>query len=67
MEWVEVRDEANAVIWKSPEVASVAFEKIESMLRILDIQTSQVVSGYQLGPGQRVVIVKDGDLPANAE
>lgn len=60
MEWLEVRDATGTVVWKSEELASLAVDRIENTVKVLDMDTSQMMGVYILRLGEKAVLMPKG-------
>ncbi len=61
MEWVEVRDAKGELVWKSPELEHCGIDQVGDTVKVFDLDSSQIVAGYILMPGQRVLTVESGE------
>ena len=55
MGWVEVRNVDDELVWKSPEIEQLGVDQVANTVKVFDFELSQVVAGYVLKPGERVV------------
>lgn len=55
MEWVEVRNQQGATVWKSPEVVKLAIDRVENTIKILDLDTSQMLGSYIVRSGESIL------------
>jgi hypothetical protein len=52
---VQVKNAAGAVVWTSCEVEQPLVEVVDSVVRVTEFDTGQVVDTYALKPGEGVV------------
>ena len=55
MPWVEIKNERDELVWKSPEVGTLIVERVEGTVRVIDMDDGQVVATYHLKPGEYAV------------
>lgn len=51
---IEVENDRGEVVWRSPDIESPIVEQILGEIRVVDMDTSQVVASYRLAPGERI-------------
>lgn len=60
MEWLEVRNEKGELVWKSPEVETMAIDRVGNTVKVIDLSTSQVHGGHIVRPGELVLKMPAG-------
>ncbi|MSQ70381.1 MAG: hypothetical protein EXR27_03685 [Betaproteobacteria bacterium] len=51
---IEILDVAGAVVWTSPEGDELLYETVDNTVKVIEMNTGQVIAAYHLKPGERV-------------
>lgn len=52
MQVVEVVNEKGEVVWRSPAVEQPLIERFESLIKVVEFDSGQVIAAYELKPGE---------------
>jgi hypothetical protein len=55
MSRVQVANAQGEVIWEAPEIDNAAIDQVQGTIRVIDLRTSEVIAGFRLRPGDKVV------------